>query len=122
MLPWKQIPRWLRVARALLLVAWVVLMATLCAGWGLYNEAISSPEFAQGPFRNREEVKGVTRYLTDQLDQVYKLHNLLVPYLWGVAMILMMINLTAERRIRNRLWQAELAAIVDRRDADDGRS
>jgi hypothetical protein len=121
LLQWKTIPPWLRVIRVLFFIAGAACLAALVTAFIIQFWTIASPEVPGGPFRRPETIKGVTRYLTDPLDRVYRTSNALIPIVWSVGAVLGVINVIFERRRRGRLWQAQLGAIADRMDAEDAR-
>jgi hypothetical protein len=120
LLPWQIIPPWLRVARVLFFIAAAAAGAMLITSFFIQGGTLTSPEVPSGPFRHPEEIKGATRYLTDQLDLVYRTTNTLIPITWGVAAILGVPNVIFEQRIRNRLWRDQLEGIANRMAANNG--
>jgi hypothetical protein len=117
LLPWGEIPGWLRGARVLFFIAAALCGTVFIGAFVLQAWTLSSPEVAQGPFRHPEQIKGLTRYLTDQVDPVYRVMNILIPAVWGVAMALGVFITLFEKRIRAAQWLAHMDEISDRMDA-----
>lgn len=110
-LPWRQLPRWLWLLRALLVAAWGSGLICLAALFYLQFQVLASPTVPVGIYSHPVGYKGGTFYLSEPLFNVWNALELaVIPLVIAAASLIFACN-TFEYRIKRRLWDAELGDV-----------
>lgn len=107
-LPWRRLPRWLRLLRVLLVAAWGSNLICLATLFYFQFQVLASPTVPVGIYSHPVGYKGITFYLSEPLFNVWSALELASLPLVVAAVSLIAACNSFEYRIKRRLWDAEL--------------
>ena len=116
LLPWKLLPRWLRLLRVMMITVWAVVFTCLAAMFVLQYQVSTSPRSPTGAYVHFVRFKGGTFYLADPLFGIWTTLDRAWTPAVAVMMLLMMACTIFEGRIKRRRWQALLSEVADRQE------
>jgi len=95
----------------------------LCGEFGfvLQNDVLRSPQVRIGAYAFPVEYKGVTLFLDRSLYRSWTFLEHTFPIVWILTAVLTAAAALWESRIKKARWEADLAEIFERSDADGGK-
>ena len=113
-LPWRELPAWLRVLRVAAAACCVVFLGLMITVGTIETAALHQPAVSDHLYLYPHSVKGTIRYFSADQERVYRLAKpLLLPSL-GIMLLLLGVSRTGEHRLSKRRLQAALQQVASR--------